>query len=174
MVKVTKQVAAQNRAALAAAADVLARREGLGKAGLGAIAKRAGLTTGAIYAGFGSREALMAAGIEAGFARMCDWLDSLPTGAAYLAQVRGGGRLADGALWCPAASHIGTIRSASEAEQAAFAAGLARMLARMAAWPDVGSPQAARALLAQASGEALFAGLWPTGPGVAPDPQGSS
>ncbi len=159
MVKVSREVAEENRQALAKAADVLSRRHGLGKVGIAEIAKHAKLTTGAVYARFGSREDLLAAGIQAGFDRMIAWLETIDSCQAYREQVRAKGRLTDGALWCPAMSHIGSIREASAVEQAAYAKGLSRMLTSMARWPDMGSREHAAETLAATTGYMLFADL---------------
>lgn len=156
MVKVSKEVAEENRHRLAQSADILSRRHGLARVSLGDVAKHAKLTTGAIYARFGSREELLAAGIASGFERMVLWLETLESAQAYREAVLSGGRMASGELWCPAMSHIGAIRVASQPEQNAFARGLDRMLTQMTHWPDVSSKAQAKETLAAVTGPMLM------------------
>jgi TetR/AcrR family transcriptional repressor of nem operon len=58
--KVTKEKAAENRAALVRAAGRLFRERGIDGVGVAEISKKAGLTHGALYAQFPSKEALAA------------------------------------------------------------------------------------------------------------------
>jgi TetR/AcrR family transcriptional repressor of nem operon len=58
--KVTKEKAAENRAALLEAAGRLFRERGIDGVGVAEISKKAGLTHGALYAQFPSKEALAA------------------------------------------------------------------------------------------------------------------
>jgi TetR/AcrR family transcriptional repressor of nem operon len=58
--KVTKEKAAANRAALVRAAGYLFRERGIDGVGVAEISKKAGLTHGALYAQFRSKEALAA------------------------------------------------------------------------------------------------------------------
>jgi TetR/AcrR family transcriptional repressor of nem operon len=58
--KVTKERAAENRAALVQAAGHLFRERGIDGVGVAEISKKAGLTHGALYAQFPSKEALAA------------------------------------------------------------------------------------------------------------------
>ena len=67
--KVTKQQAAANRAALVQAADRLFRERGIDGVGVAEISKRAGLTHGALYAQFSSKEALAAEALAYGIDR---------------------------------------------------------------------------------------------------------
>ena len=89
---------------------------------------------------------------------MVAWLETLESGQEYQDKARANVRLLDGSLWCPAMSHISSIRKSSTAEQAAFAKGLKRMLATMARWTDVGSTERALETIASLTGEVLFAG----------------
>ena len=59
--KVSKEKAAENRAALVQAAGLLFREHGIDGVGVAEISKKAGLTHGALYAQFPSKEALTAA-----------------------------------------------------------------------------------------------------------------
>ena len=80
--KVTKAKAAENRAALVQAAGSLFRERGIDGVGVAEISKRAGLTHGALYAQFPSKEALaaeaFAAAFKRGFERMTADRDGRP------------------------------------------------------------------------------------------------
>ena len=65
--KVTKEKAAENRAALVLAAGSLFRERGIDGVGVAEISKKAGLTHGALYAQFPSKEALAAEAFASAF-----------------------------------------------------------------------------------------------------------
>src|SRR5882724_6696965 len=67
--KVTKVKAAENRAALVKAAGRLFRERGIDGVGVAEISKKAGLTHGALYAQFPSKEALAAEAFACAFKR---------------------------------------------------------------------------------------------------------
>src|SRR5712675_3222887 len=67
--KVTKEKAAENRAALVQAAGRLFRERGIDGVGVAEISMKAGLTHGALYAQFPSKEALAAEAFAAAFKR---------------------------------------------------------------------------------------------------------
>ncbi len=68
IVKVTKEQAAKNREALVRAAGKLFRERGIDGVGVAEISKEAGLTHGALYAQFSSKEELAAEALK-------DWLE---------------------------------------------------------------------------------------------------
>src|SRR5258707_4430386 len=72
--KVTKEKAAENRAALVQAAARLFRERGIDGVGVAEISKQAGLTHGALYAQFPSKEALAAEALADGVARANGWM----------------------------------------------------------------------------------------------------
>jgi len=73
--RITKEKAAQNRARIVAAAARLFREEGLAGVGIDAVAAAAGLTHGAVYSHFDSKEALAAAAVSHALAdSMAGWL----------------------------------------------------------------------------------------------------
>jgi TetR/AcrR family transcriptional repressor of nem operon len=73
--RITKEKAAQNRARIVAAAARLFREEGLTGVGIDAVAAAAGLTHGAVYSHFDSKEALAAAAVSHALAdSMAGWL----------------------------------------------------------------------------------------------------
>jgi TetR/AcrR family transcriptional regulator, transcriptional repressor for nem operon len=81
--KVTKEKAAENRAALVKAAGHLFRERGIDGVGVAEISKKAGLTHGALYAQFPSKEALaaeaFASALKPGFELMTADRDGRPT-----------------------------------------------------------------------------------------------
>jgi TetR/AcrR family transcriptional repressor of nem operon len=80
--KVTKEKAAENRAALVRAAGHLFRERGIDGVGVAEISKKAGLTHGALYAQFPSKEALaaeaFASALKPGFKLMTADRDGRP------------------------------------------------------------------------------------------------
>jgi len=80
--KVTKEKAAENRAALVRAAGHLFRERGIDGVGVAEISKKAGLTHGALYAQFPSKEALaaeaFASALKPGFELMTADRDGRP------------------------------------------------------------------------------------------------
>ena len=154
MVKVTKDVALQNRESLLQAAGQTLRAEGVQAATVAAIAGKVGLTHGAIYRQFESKDALAAAAITADFDRILAVLERID---------RAGGGLAayfrtylapdhrDHFVWgCPVAPLAAEMGRAAEPVQAAFAAGLHRNLEAIARLSRIADP-------AQAKDFAIFA-----------------
>jgi len=80
--KVTKEKAAENRAALVQTAGRLFRERGIDAVGVAEISKKAGLTHGALYAQFPSKKALaaeaFASAFKQGFERMTADRDGRP------------------------------------------------------------------------------------------------
>lgn len=74
--KVTREKAAENRQALVDAASRLFRAKGIDGVGVAEISKAAGLTHGALYAQFASKDALAAAAMSAGLERSLKALTS--------------------------------------------------------------------------------------------------
>ena len=72
--KVSKEQVAQNREALIQAAARLFRERGIDGVGVAEICKHAGLTHGALYAQFPSKEALAAEALADGAARANGWM----------------------------------------------------------------------------------------------------
>jgi TetR/AcrR family transcriptional repressor of nem operon len=135
--KVTKQQAAANRAALVQAADRLFRERGIDGVGVAEISKRAGLTHGALYAQFSSKEALaaeaLAYGIDRRHARlMSDATDAhdgrQPTLTTYLDAYLTPQHRDDLAGGCPMAASASEIARQDEAVNASFSNGFERMI----------------------------------------------
>lgn len=125
----------ENREALLRAASKLFREKGIDGVGVADVAREAGLTHGALYAHFSSKDALAAAAFSEGFAgnmaAMRAWAgDRSPSFADYVAALmseRMRDRLATG---CPMAA------SASEAgrQGEAFSESFARPSRRRSQW----------------------------------------
>ena len=148
MVKVTKEAALQNHQDLLRATGQMMRANGVSVATVANIAAEAGLTHGAIYRHFPSKDELAAAAISADF----------ETIVALLTQIRQqGGSLADYYraylaadhrdyfVWgCPVASLAAEIGRTSLPVRSAFAEGLARNLDAIATLSGIVNPHAAR------------------------------
>jgi TetR/AcrR family transcriptional repressor of nem operon len=78
--KVTKEKATENRAALVQAAARLFREHGIDGVGVAEISKKAGLTHGALYAQFPSKEALAAEAFASGLKPGLEKLTADPAG----------------------------------------------------------------------------------------------
>ena len=86
--KVTKERAAENRAALIRTAGHLFRERGIDGVGVAEISKAAGLTHGALYAQFPSKQALVAEALAQGLAGSRDRMTaSEPDGAPTLSEL---------------------------------------------------------------------------------------
>ncbi|MEX1829523.1 TetR/AcrR family transcriptional regulator [Luteibacter sp. CQ10] len=114
--RVSKQKSEENRTLLLNAAGRLFREKGIDGVGVAEVAKQAGLTHGALYAHFPSKEALVAAAFSQAFAGNMAAIDAWaagkqPTFADYLEalfSVRARDRVGEG---CP------MVASASEASR---------------------------------------------------------
>lgn len=148
MVKVTKDVAQQNRDSLLLAAGQKMRAEGVQAATVAAIAAQVSLTHGAIYRQFESKDALAAAAITADFDKILGVLERIESAGgtlgeyfrAYLAPDH-----RDYFVWgCPVAPLAAEMGRAAGSVQAAFAAGLHRNLDAIARLSGIADPTAAR------------------------------
>jgi TetR/AcrR family transcriptional repressor of nem operon len=148
MVKVTKEAAQQNHLDLLQATGQTMREHGVSAATVATIAAQAGLTHGAIYRHFPSKDELAAAAITADF----------DTIVALLARIGAqGGSLADyyraylatdhrdHFVWgCPIAPLSAEISRTAQPVRAAFAEGLARNLNAIADLSGIADPVEAR------------------------------
>jgi TetR/AcrR family transcriptional regulator, transcriptional repressor for nem operon len=96
--RVSKEQTAQNRRRILSAAARLFRENGIASSGIDAIARRAGLTHGAFYSQFDSKERVTAEAIRLALERSRKWLEATARGKkkrqafadivdAYLARV---------------------------------------------------------------------------------------
>jgi len=132
-VKVTKEKSAENRAALVETAARLFRERGIDGVGVAEISKAAGLTHGALYAQFPSKQALVAEALAHGLARShADMTAPKPRGAPTLSDhldlylsLDHRDNLADG---CAMAASASEIARQDEAVSARFAEGFEQMV----------------------------------------------
>jgi len=130
--KVTKEQAAANRAALVQAASRLFRERGIDGVGVAEICKAAGLTHGALYAQFPSKEALAAEALAYGLDRSYAHLtaaakdDRQPTLTAYLDTYLAPQHRDDLAGDCPMAASASEIARQDEAISVQFSDGFDR------------------------------------------------
>jgi TetR/AcrR family transcriptional regulator, transcriptional repressor for nem operon len=126
--KVSKETSAKHREQLLKAAGRLFRERGFDKVGIAEIAAAAGLTHGAFYTHFESKEALCAEVIPRASRRsgavlesMVDWRASIE---AYLSPKH----VRDRANGCPFAALAGDVPRESETIKAAFSEALERSI----------------------------------------------
>jgi len=132
-VKVTKEKSAENRAALVQAAGQLFRERGIDGAGVAEISKAAGLTHGALYAQFPSKDALaaeaLAQGFKESFADMIavkdDGGSSLTNYLDFLVSTGHRDNLAGG---CPLTASTSEIARQNKTVSARFAEGFEQMV----------------------------------------------
>ena len=147
--KVSKEQAAQNRAKLIETAARLMRERGIDGVGVAEIGKAAGLTHGALYAHFPSKEALaaeaLAFGLERGHNRLITPRDGRVPELGevldgYLSEERRND-IADGCAMAASVSEIGR-QDASVGER--FALGLEQMATVFASRLDADLPETQR------------------------------
>jgi TetR/AcrR family transcriptional repressor of nem operon len=134
--KVTKEKAADNRAALVQAAGRLFRERGIDGVGVAEISKKAGLTHGALYAQFPSKEALAAeafeSGLKPGLEQMTSGRDGRPPALAdfldYYLSLEHRDNLATG---CPMAASASEVARQDKVIGARFTEGFEQIIAVM-------------------------------------------
>ncbi|MCW2249008.1 TetR/AcrR family transcriptional repressor of nem operon [Azospirillum fermentarium] len=164
--KVSKEKAAENRAAIVTAAGRLFRERGFDKVGVAEITKAAGLTHGGFYGHFASKDALAAEACEAAFAES---LDRLPADeasaegalAAFLTRYLSERHRDHPEAGCPMAAFAGEMARLDPAVQDRFGAGVERFFAAVAARlpADGGAGDAGRRARAIAIVSALVGGM---------------
>jgi len=140
--KVSKQKAAENRAAMVAAAGRLFRERGFEGVSLAEISQAAGLTHGGFYGQFGSKEALAAEACSEAFDEALDGFAARTRAEglagylqSYLSERHRDRR--DGG--CPMPALAADAARHGPPVQAAFAAGVRRYLEAMERLPDARS-----------------------------------
>ena len=126
--KITKEKSDENRAALIAAASRLFREKGIDGVGVAEISKAAGLTHGALYAHFKSKEELSAAalawGMEQANAKLySDTVDGEPDVDHFLSYYLSPQQRDDYAGHCAMAASASEIGRQDEATSASFTEG---------------------------------------------------
>src|SRR5437764_10515559 len=126
--RISKEKAAENRAALIRAASKLFRERGIDGVGVAEISKEAGLTHGALYAHFKSKEELALAALSYGFEESRARLDAgdangMPDLSGYLDACLSPAGRDDVAGGCPMAASAGEIGRHGKLLSARFAEG---------------------------------------------------
>src|ERR1700730_10260479 len=163
-VKVTKEKSAENRAALIKTAARMVRERGIDGGGVAEISKAAGLTHGALYAQFPSKQALVAAALAHGLARShADMTAPTPNGAPTLSDhldlylsLDHRDNLADG---CAMAASASEIARQDEAVSARFADGFEQMVGAVQAALEATTLKADDRARALTIGAALIGGV---------------
>jgi TetR/AcrR family transcriptional repressor of nem operon len=163
-VKVTREQAAENRQKLVRAAGRLIRERGIDGVGVAEICAQAGLTHGALYAQFGSKDALVAEALEDGLrrgeARVADNATRrTPTLDDYLAYYLSEKRRDDLGGGCPMAASASEIARQGEMVSARFGEGFESMVETIEAVLTVPNPQTDKRQIAIAISAAMIGGL---------------
>lgn len=131
--RISKEKAAENRAALIRAASKLFRERGIDGVGVAEISKEAGLTHGALYAHFKSKEDLALAALAYGFEQASTRMgaqgaDGLPDLAGYLDACLSPDGRDDYAGGCPMAASASEIGRHDQILSSRFADGYMGMV----------------------------------------------
>src|SRR5262245_15477429 len=118
--KVSKETSARHRDELVRAASRLFRERGFDKVGVADITAAAGLTHGAFYTHFKSKEALCAEAITRTSRRTAEVLKSTTDWPAYVAAYLDPKHVRDRANGCPYAALSGDVPRESAPIKAAF------------------------------------------------------
>ena len=131
--KVSKETSAKHRDELLKAASRLFRQRGFDKVGIAEIAAAAGLTHGAFYTHFESKEALCAEAIARGSGRSGTALESMVDLRTSIEAYLSPKHVRDRANGCPFAALGGDVPRESETIRAAFSDALERSIDALAA-----------------------------------------
>jgi TetR/AcrR family transcriptional repressor of nem operon len=131
--KVSKETSAKHRDELLKAAGRLFRERGFDKVGIAEIAAAAGLTHGAFYTHFDSKEALCAEVIPRASRRSGATLESMADWRASIEAYLSPKHVRDRANGCPFAALAGDVPRESETIRAAFSDALQRSIDATAA-----------------------------------------
>lgn len=153
--RISKEKAAENRAALIRAASKLFRERGIDGVGVAEISKEAGLTHGALYAHFRSKEELaleaLSYGLDQTASRMySSTINGMPDLGSYLDDYLASDALYDYASRCPMSASASEIGRQDKATSARFAEGymvMVRAFERRIADNEPGSDALARAMV---------------------------
>jgi TetR/AcrR family transcriptional repressor of nem operon len=154
--RISKEKAAENRDALVRAASKLIRERGIDGVGVAEISKAAGLTHGALYAHFRSKEELALAALSHGLDQTCAGLmdagaDGLPGLSRFLDGFLSPAGRDDYAAHCPVAASASEIGRQDSALSARFAEGFLSMVAALERGIAPGEDARARAMTAVAA-----------------------
>lgn len=151
--KVSKETGARHREALLTAATQLFRDKGFDKVGIAEIAAAAGLTHGAFYTHFGSKDELCAEAAATSLRRSADALAATEDRRAYIEAYLSPRHVRDRRNGCPVAAFCGDVPREGPEVRAAFSQGLDHMIDTVAEGlpPDRGHPVRARAIASLAT-----------------------
>ena len=137
--KITKEAAARHRAALLDAASGLFRERGFAGVSIADIAAAAGLTHGAFYNHFASKEALCAEVVERAIDESQAFRKANPNRGARFEIYLSRGHAEDRAGGCPLASLSGDVAREPRTVRAAFSRAVNRLFDRLAEEEPAGS-----------------------------------
>ena len=126
--KVSKEVAAENERALLEAAGTLYRQRGFDAVGVGDIVAAAGLSHGALYSRFESKQALQQAAVRDLFDWTAGVVKTSPNRAAVLDLYLSRQHRDDPGAGCPLSALAGDTARADRATRADFATGLEHLI----------------------------------------------
>jgi TetR/AcrR family transcriptional repressor of nem operon len=154
--RISKEKAAENRTALIRAASKLFRERGIDGVGVAEISKEAGLTHGALYAHFKSKEELaleaLSHGLDETASRMySSTVDGMPDLARYVSRFLSREARDDYGSHCPMAASASEIGRQDKAISARFGEGYMRAFERQIAENQPGTDALARAMVVVAT-----------------------
>lgn len=126
--KVSKETGARHREALLTAATQLFRDKGFDKVGIAEIAAAAGLTHGAFYTHFASKDELCAEAAAASLRRSAETLAATGDRRAYVEAYLSPRHVRDRRNGCPVAAFSGDVPREGPRVRAAFSQGLDEMI----------------------------------------------
>jgi TetR/AcrR family transcriptional repressor of nem operon len=150
--KVSKEASARHRAALLAAASRLFREHGFAGISIAEIAAAAGLTHGAFYTHFASKEALCAEVVEQAIGETVARVKSMPNRRARVESYLSAGHAEHRADGCPLAALSGDVARQRRKVRAAFSRAFDRLIDALAAEEPAGAaPARDRAIVGMAT-----------------------
>jgi TetR/AcrR family transcriptional repressor of nem operon len=147
--KVSKETSARHREALLGAASRLFRDKGFDKVGIAEIAAAAGLTHGAFYTHFASKDELCAEAATASLRRGAETLHGSGDRRAYIEAYLSPRHVRDRRNGCPIAAFSGDVPREGPRVRAAFSQGLDHMIDTVS--DGLGEPSRDRAIASLAT-----------------------
>jgi len=155
--KVSKETSARHRETLLVAASRLFRDKGFDKVGVAEIAAAAGLTHGAFYTHFASKDELCAEATGASLRRSAEALAASADRRAYVEAYLSARHVRDRRNGCPVAAFCGDVPREGPQVRTAFSRGLDHMIDTVADGLDEPSRDRAIASLATMVGALVLA-----------------
>ena len=141
-----------SRRRIVSSAARMIRERGIDGASVADVMNDAGLTHGGFYRHFETKDALLAAALDASFGDMTTLFDELGGPVAVDAFVRyylSDEHVDHASLGCPVAALASEVTRQSDSLKQTFGAGVRRMIGRLAAGTEGSKPAAARAAAAR-------------------------